>query len=142
MKISFFYTLQGRMMQIIRPVLAVFFFFSLFFFSACANRPEIPVQKSSNQTEATSAETEMGKQNSSAPSKVQASRSGVSFEASETLWVLEFSRPEFAFKLPSSDWGLVSDPADESAPLEFSKRRRDAALKFKRFCSEMENRRM
>ncbi|PWK92630.1 transglutaminase-like putative cysteine protease [Hallerella porci] len=106
-------------MQIIRPVLAVFFFFSLFFFSACANRPEIPVQKSSNQTEATSAETEMGKQNSSAPSKVQASRSGVSFEASETLWVLEFSRPEFAFKLPSSDWGLVSDPADESAPLEF-----------------------
>ena len=113
---SLFYTLQGRMMRNIKPALAVVLFFWVLSLSACASRPDIPVQKIPQEETPESGKSALAKPVSE---KGKISQSGATFEKTVENRIMDFARPDFSFRLPSEDWELVSDPTDASVPLEF-----------------------
>lgn len=85
---------------------------------ACASHPELPLKTASGEMAKPQPETVSADKKAS-PSHLPVSREGVSFEASPVPRILEFDRPDYHFQVPNADWGLVSDPLDKSAPLEF-----------------------
>lgn len=103
-------------MRNIKPALAVVLFFWVLSLSACASRPDIPVQKIPQEETPESGKSALAKPVSE---KGKISQSGATFEKTVENRIMDFARPDFSFRLPSEDWELVSDPTDASVPLEF-----------------------
>ena len=85
-----------------------FYLFCAFFVISCASHPEIPVENGDDHSGYSS-----DYRNPSNSSSAGAGKSNAMPGA------LSFSRADYSFRLPNGDWGLVSDPADKTAPLEF-----------------------
>ncbi len=100
-----FFSNLGTMMPKKLFLACLFCLFWGLFVSACTPSGQLLSEKSSvpEREGGSSYETPMDGDAKSAPVAVLA----------------EFKRPGFSFNLPDTSWGLVSDPNDENAPLEF-----------------------
>ncbi|MBP5246440.1 MAG: hypothetical protein J6Z31_01085 [Fibrobacter sp.] len=89
----------------------------LFFFVSCAGS-DIPLKTdpatASVSTKRTAGNSTRGHLNGGSVQSAE-----FETEALPTAKIREFEWNGFKFKTPSADWDLVSDPSDESAPLEF-----------------------
>lgn len=89
------------------------------FLFSCANSPELPVEKIvSDSGENARAENPAQPKKLEKPAR-DIPHSGATFEDAAPAKIEEISRPDFKFRLPDAGWGMVSDPSDVSAPLEF-----------------------
>ena len=80
------------MMRNIKPALAVVLFFWVLFLSACANRPDIPVQKIPREETPESGKSALAKPVSG---KGKISQSGATFEKTVENRIMDFARPDF-----------------------------------------------
>src|SRR5574344_597786 len=96
----------------------VFCLLSAFFLASCTPSGQMLSEKNNADGGASGASDVSGASGESSADGQTSSVSGKK-EAASGVRALEFRRDGFSFTLPDTGWGVVSDPADASAPLEF-----------------------